>query len=67
MCKASDRAMRISDVRVTHKSGGKSGTYAEDRRGRPEAAQDEAAQDEAGQDEAGQPEATQDEAGQDED
>ena len=27
MCKAADRAMRIGDIRLTHKSGGKSGTY----------------------------------------
>jgi cyclic pyranopterin phosphate synthase len=27
MCKAADRAMRITDIRLTHKSGGKSGTY----------------------------------------
>ncbi len=27
MCKAIDRAMRIEDVRLVHKSGGKSGTY----------------------------------------
>lgn len=27
MCKAADRAMRIEDVRLIHKSGGKSGTY----------------------------------------
>ena len=27
MCKAVDRAMRITDLRVTHKSGGKSGAY----------------------------------------
>jgi cyclic pyranopterin phosphate synthase len=27
MCKAADRGMRISDVRLRHKSGGKSGTY----------------------------------------
>lgn len=27
MCKAVDRAMRITDVRLTYKSGGKSGTY----------------------------------------
>lgn len=27
MCKAVDRSMRISDIRLTHKSGGKSGTY----------------------------------------
>ncbi len=30
MCKAVDRAMRISNIRVTHKSGGKSGTYQAD-------------------------------------
>lgn len=29
MCKAVDRAMRIGEIRVTHKSGGKSGTYEE--------------------------------------
>ena len=28
MCKAVDRAMRITDIRVTHKSGGKSGDWA---------------------------------------
>ena len=28
MCKAVDRGMRITDVRLRHKSGGKSGTYA---------------------------------------
>jgi cyclic pyranopterin phosphate synthase len=27
MCKAVDRAMRIADIRLTHKSGGKSGTF----------------------------------------
>ena len=27
MCKARDRAMRIDDIRLVHKSGGKSGTY----------------------------------------
>ncbi len=27
MCKAADRAMTISDIRLVHKSGGKSGTY----------------------------------------
>jgi len=27
MCKAVDRAMRITDVRLVHKSGGKSGTF----------------------------------------
>jgi len=27
MCKAADRAMRIGEIRLTHKSGGKSGTY----------------------------------------
>jgi cyclic pyranopterin phosphate synthase len=27
MCKAVDRAMRITDIRVTHKAGGKSGVY----------------------------------------
>ena len=27
MCKAVDRGMRISDIRLIHKSGGKSGTY----------------------------------------
>ena len=27
MCKAVDRAIRIGDIRLTHKSGGKSGTY----------------------------------------
>lgn len=27
MCKAVDKGMRVTDLRVTHKSGGKSGTY----------------------------------------
>ncbi len=27
MCKAVDRAMQITDIRLTHKSGGKSGAY----------------------------------------
>ena len=27
MCKARDRGMRIGDIRLVHKSGGKSGTY----------------------------------------
>jgi cyclic pyranopterin phosphate synthase len=27
MCKAIDRAMRITDIRLAHKSGGKSGSY----------------------------------------
>ncbi len=27
MCKAVDRGMRIQDIRLTHKSGGKSGTF----------------------------------------
>jgi cyclic pyranopterin phosphate synthase len=30
MCKALDRAMRITDIRLRHKSGGKSGTYTAD-------------------------------------
>ncbi len=30
MCKAADRAMRIADIRVTHKAGGKSGEYEAD-------------------------------------
>jgi len=30
MCKAVDRGMRIVDIRLTHKSGGKSGTYEAD-------------------------------------
>jgi cyclic pyranopterin phosphate synthase len=29
MCKAVDRSMRIEDVRLTYKSGGRSGTYRE--------------------------------------
>ncbi len=29
MCKAVDRAMRIGEIRLIHKSGGKSGTYTE--------------------------------------
>mgnify|MGYP002633723094 CR=1 FL=1 len=29
MCKAVDKTMRISDLRLVHKSGGKSGTYNE--------------------------------------
>ena len=29
MCKAVDRGMRIGEIRLTHKSGGKSGTYEE--------------------------------------
>jgi cyclic pyranopterin phosphate synthase len=29
MCKAVDRAMRIEDLRVTHKSGGKSGEFTQ--------------------------------------
>ena len=29
MCKAVDRAMRIVDIRLTHKAGGKSGTYTD--------------------------------------
>ncbi|MEL6478913.1 MAG: cyclic pyranopterin monophosphate synthase MoaC [Pseudomonadota bacterium] len=28
MCKAVDRAMQITDIRLTHKAGGKSGTYS---------------------------------------
>ncbi|MDP6342232.1 MAG: cyclic pyranopterin monophosphate synthase MoaC [Alphaproteobacteria bacterium] len=28
MCKAADRGMRIDNVRLTHKAGGKSGTFA---------------------------------------
>ena len=28
MCKAVDRAMRITDIRLTHKDGGKSGAYS---------------------------------------
>jgi len=27
MCKAVDKGMQIVDIRLTHKSGGKSGTY----------------------------------------
>jgi cyclic pyranopterin phosphate synthase len=27
MCKSVDRGMRIGDIRLTHKSGGKSGDY----------------------------------------
>lgn len=30
MCKASDRSMRITDLRLTRKTGGKSGTYEAD-------------------------------------
>jgi cyclic pyranopterin phosphate synthase len=30
MCKAMDRGMRITDIRLQHKSGGKSGTYTAD-------------------------------------
>jgi cyclic pyranopterin phosphate synthase len=30
MCKAVDRAMRITDVRLTHKAGGKSGEFSQD-------------------------------------
>jgi cyclic pyranopterin phosphate synthase len=30
MCKAADRGMRIGDIRLAEKSGGKSGTYKED-------------------------------------
>ena len=30
MCKAVDRGMRIGDIRLTHKSGGRSGTYEAD-------------------------------------
>ena len=30
MCKAVDRAMRITDIRVTHKAGGQSGEYEAD-------------------------------------
>jgi cyclic pyranopterin phosphate synthase len=29
MCKAVDRAMRIGDIRLTHKSGGRSGTWSQ--------------------------------------
>ncbi len=30
MCKAVDRAMRITDLRLTHKAGGKSGEFTQD-------------------------------------
>ncbi len=30
MCKAVDRAMRITDLRLTHKAGGKSGEFFQD-------------------------------------
>ncbi|MEE8172318.1 MAG: cyclic pyranopterin monophosphate synthase MoaC, partial [Alphaproteobacteria bacterium] len=30
MCKSVDRAMRITDLRLTHKSGGKSGEFLQD-------------------------------------
>lgn len=30
MCKAIDRAMQVSDIRLTYKTGGKSGTYEAD-------------------------------------
>ena len=30
MCKAADRGMRIADIRLTHKAGGKSGEYEAD-------------------------------------
>ncbi len=30
MCKAVDRAMRIADIRLVHKAGGKSGTFTGD-------------------------------------
>jgi cyclic pyranopterin phosphate synthase len=30
MCKAIDRGMRLTDIRLRHKSGGKSGTYTAD-------------------------------------
>ena len=30
MCKSIDRAMRITDVRLTHKAGGKSGDFSQD-------------------------------------
>ncbi|MBF0354283.1 MAG: cyclic pyranopterin monophosphate synthase MoaC [Alphaproteobacteria bacterium] len=30
MCKAVDRGMRLTDIRLTHKSGGKSGSYEAD-------------------------------------
>jgi cyclic pyranopterin phosphate synthase len=29
MCKAADKGMRLTDIRLSHKSGGKSGTYEE--------------------------------------
>ena len=29
MCKAVDRGMRIGDIRLTHKSGGRSGTWSQ--------------------------------------
>jgi len=31
MCKAVDRGMRLTDVRLTHKSGGKSGVWGDER------------------------------------
>jgi cyclic pyranopterin phosphate synthase len=34
MCKAADRTMRITDVRLTYKTGGKSGTFEERERQR---------------------------------
>ncbi|MBX5452926.1 MAG: cyclic pyranopterin monophosphate synthase MoaC [Acidobacteriia bacterium] len=30
MCKSVDRAMRVEDIRITHKSGGKSGTFTQE-------------------------------------
>ena len=30
MCKAADRSMRITDIRLVHKAGGKSGTFSQD-------------------------------------
>jgi cyclic pyranopterin phosphate synthase len=30
MCKSADRAMRVEDIRLTHKSGGKSGTFTQE-------------------------------------
>jgi len=30
MCKSADRAMRVEDIRITHKSGGKSGTFTQE-------------------------------------
>ena len=30
MCKAVDRGMRITDIRLRHKAGGKSGTFTAD-------------------------------------